>query len=117
MVAYGVHGDGGEHLGFLADCLQSRREGEGVNHGGKHAHLVTLDAVEALGGSLHATEDVASANHDGHLHSRVGHGLDLSGVFLQALRIDAVMLLTHQRLPAEFQQYSLIFCSHVVVGL
>ncbi len=96
MVAYGVHGDGREHLGFLPLRLQGGGEGQRVDDGGQHSHLVTFHAVEALGCALHPAEDVAPADDDGHLHTCLHHGLYLGRVFIQAYGIDAVMLGTHQ---------------------
>ena len=111
----GEHADGGEHLGGLADGFKRRRERQCINDGGEHAHLVALDAVEALRGALEAAEDVAAAHDDGYLYASVHDFLDLGGIVGHALRIDAATLFCCQRLAAEFEQYAMINRCHSLI--
>ena len=104
----GEHADGGEHLGGLADGFKRRRERQCINDGGEHAHLVALDAVKALRGTLEAAEDVAAAHDDGYLYASVHDFLDLGGIVGHALRVDAATLFCCQRLAAELEQYAMI---------
>ena len=95
--------DGGEDVTLNAYSLQGRRKTQSVDGGGKHAHLVALDAVEALVGSGKATEDVAAANHDAHLDAHIDNLLDLLGILGQTLFVDAVLLFAHERFAAQLQ--------------
>ena len=70
---------------------------------GEQGGLLAFDAVHALRGALEAAEDVAAADDDADLHAGLGGLDDLVGVFIQSLRVDAILLAAHQGLAAEFQ--------------
>lgn len=102
-LADGLHSDGGQDAGLDADGAESGAEGEGVDDGGAHAHLVAFDAVESFLYSAQSTENVSAADHDSDLHAAVDDRFDLCGVAVQHGRIEAVFLCSHQRLAAEFE--------------
>lgn len=100
MFADGEHVDGGEDAGFLADGVEGRTEGDGVDSGGQHSHLIAFHAIEALGGSAESAEDVASADDDAYLDAEGGDRLDLRGVFRETVFVDTVLLGAHERFAA-----------------
>ena len=108
----GEHIDCGEHLGGLAYVAQRRRQRERVDDGGKHTHLVAFDAVKAFGGACHAAEDVAATDDDSYLYSVIYDFFYLVSIRGEALCVDAVALVAHQRFAAELEQYAIIFCAH-----
>ena len=102
-LADGLHADGGQDAGLDADCAEGRAEGEGVDDGGAHAHLVAFDAVEAFLRTAEAAEDVAAADDDADLDAHVGHFLDLAGVVGETFGVDAEVLAAHEAFATEFQ--------------
>ena len=108
----GEHVYGREHPCRLAYVGKGRAEGERVDDGCEHAHLVAHHAVEAFCSAAEAAEDVASADYDGNLDP-AGHDiLDLLGIGTEAFLVDAVALMSHERFTAQFEKYSCIFCPH-----
>jgi hypothetical protein len=55
----------GHHPGGLLELLERVLQGEGVDDGGQHAHVVGLGAVHAGAGAGHAPPDVAATDDDG----------------------------------------------------
>ena len=88
--------------------LQRILQGERVDHRRQHAHVVGLRAVHALGGGGLAAQDVAPTDDNRNLSSKIMHLRQLTGEVVQDFGVDAVALLTHQRLAAELEHNSLI---------
>ncbi len=101
--AYGLHADGGQHAGLDAGGRECRTQGEAVDDGGQHAHLVALDAVEAFAGAAQSAEDVASADDDAYLYAHVADFFYLCCVLGKALLVDAVLPGAHEAFAAELQ--------------
>ena len=99
-----AHLDGGEHAGLHLGPLQGVLEGEGVDDGGQHPHVVGGDAVHPRRGVGHAAEDVAAADHHPDLHAQGGDALDLHRQVVGEVAVDAEGLLAEQRLARELQQ-------------
>ena len=78
--------------------LESVLKRERIDHGGEHAHVVGGHAVHAGPGEARAAEDVASAEHHGHLHAHLRDLSNLRGDALEHGRIDAVILAPEQGL-------------------
>jgi len=96
--------DRAHHAGLGAQLFQGVLHGQRVDHGGEHAHLVAGDPVHAACGQAGAAEDVAAADHQGHFGAgRLGFH-HLTGEAVDHLGVDAVVLVSHQRLPGNFQQ-------------
>jgi hypothetical protein len=94
-------------LRFNAFVLDEHGQGQGVDDGGKHAHLVSVHTVEALSDALQATEDVAAAVDDGDLESRLRGGCDFFGVCGQAGGLQTLSGRAAETLSAEFEKYPL----------
>ena len=71
-------------------CLFQRvLQGEAVDDGGEHAHVVGRDAVHVAGGGGHAAEEVAAADHQADLHAGARDFGDLGGQGVDLFGIDA----------------------------
>ena len=88
-------------------------EGKRVDDSGEHTHLVTLHAVKSLGRTREAAKYVAATYHDSHFYTFAYYIGNLTGIFAQSDSVYAITLRSHQRLAAEFEQYSLILCFHI----
>ena len=105
-----LHGDGGLDAGGNADLLKGILDGEGVDDGGQHAHVVAGSACDAeLFADLPA-EDVPAAEDDGHFDAHVGDGLDAfrhehDGCWVNAMPGFAV----EENLSAELQKQTFVF--------
>jgi hypothetical protein len=73
------HVDGAQHAGVHALSFQGGLQGQGVDDGGQHAHVVAGCAFHAAALPGGAAEDVAAADHDGHLGAQITHLFDLAG--------------------------------------
>jgi hypothetical protein len=60
-------------------AFQGGLQGQGVDDRGQHAHVVAGRALHAAALPGGAAEDVAAADHDGHLGAQVAHLFDLAG--------------------------------------
>ena len=98
-----LHGGGGEDLGLYALGLDEHFEGQGVDDGGQHAHLVSVHAVEALAYALQAAEDVSASVHDGNLQAGLGRCGYFLGIFFQPDRIQALSGRAAEAFAREFQ--------------
>src|SRR5205823_11733602 len=76
------HGDRRLHPGVDALLLQEVLQRQAVHHGGDHAHVVGAGPVHAALGQLGAAEEVAAADHHGHLGAQLYHVRDLPGQLL-----------------------------------
>jgi hypothetical protein len=81
---------------------------EAVDAGGEHAHVVGARPVHAGGGALHAAEDVAAADDDGALDAGVLQLDDLFGDARERGGMNAVLLISHQRLPGDLEEDPLV---------
>ncbi len=99
-----MHLDGAHDAAHLSLTLEGVLQGECVHHRGKHADVVGLGAVHALGRAGKAAEDVAAAHGDGDLDA-LAHDLgDLAGDSLGDLGVDAIAHIAHQELAGELEQ-------------
>ena len=92
-----AHLDRGHHARHHALLLERVLQGQRVDDGRQHAHVVAGGAVHPASARRDAAEDVAAADDDGGLDAE---RLDLLHVVRDLRRdgrIDAVLLLAHQR--------------------
>ena len=75
--------------------------------------MVAFHAVETLCSAFKAAENVATANHDSHLHTGVNQFLDLFAIIIHTLWVDAIALFALERFSTELEQYSFINCFHI----
>jgi len=104
-----VHVDGGLHPGRLAHVFQRILEGEGIDDGAEHAHVIGGDPIHALLARGIATDDVAAADHDGELGIvRILHPHDVAGDVVDHVRVDAEGCLTGETFAAQFEQHPFV---------
>src|SRR5712692_4620816 len=89
-----------------ASPLQGILQGERVDDGGEHAHVVTGGAVESAFARGQATKDVAAPDDERDLHAHLVHALDLARDRLHHREIDAVVARSTKRLAAQLEQYA-----------
>src|SRR5699024_9911046 len=104
VLGHVVDGNGAHHARIATVLLDGIGHGQGVHHGGQHAHVVASHAIHAAGGQARAAEDVAAADHHAHFGPRVAHLDDFLGQPTDHLGVDAVVLVTHEGLTGEFEQ-------------
>ena len=90
MLADGKHVDGRVDLSRLADGVEGRAEGERVDYGGEHAHLVAFHTVEAARCTRESAEYIAAADYYRYLYAGVDYRFYLLCVSIQAVGVDAV---------------------------
>jgi hypothetical protein len=84
--------------------LQEVLQREAVHDGAEHAHVVGPGAVHAALGELGAPEEVAAADHDGHLDAVACHPGDLASHGRHDVRVDAHSA-TAEDLTGELQHH------------
>src|SRR5690606_11153600 len=97
------HGDGRHDQGGDVGAFQGITHGQGVHHGGQHAHVVTGDAIHAGGGQRRATEQVATADHQADLDTDPHQLTDFQRHTIEHLGVDTEFLGPHQGFAAEFE--------------
>ncbi len=103
-----AHLDRRHHARQDAVLLERILHGEPVDHRREHAHVVARRAVHALGARGDAAEDIAAADDDAGLDAETLNFSDVCGDAGGDGRIDAELLLAHQRLPGKFQEDALV---------
>ena len=98
------HRNGRLHAGEDPDFFQRRLHGQGVHHGGQHAHVVGAGALHPGLGQGCAAEDVAAADHHAHLHAGADDLGDLLGDRGQGLGVDAEAVAADARLSRQLQE-------------
>src|SRR5262249_39685141 len=84
-------------------------EGQGVDHGREHPHVVGGDAVHALRAVRDAAEDVAPADHGRDLEAQVVDLVDLPGQVVREVPVDAEgLLFSEERLSRQLQEDALV---------
>ena len=102
--AHRLHGDGGKNAGGYARLFQGILQGQGVNDGGQHAHVIGRGPFHAIGGARDSPENVPAPHHQGNLDAELVDGGDFSGDAVDGVRIDAVFILAHEGFAGQFQQ-------------
>ena len=100
----GAHLDRGRDPGHDVVMLERVLQGERVDHGREHAHVVGGRAVHALGAGREAAEQIAAADDHRRLHPEL---LDFADVGRDPVRhrgIDAELLLAHERFAGKFEE-------------
>src|SRR5581483_5336952 len=98
------HGDGALDAGGDADFFEGILEGEGVDDGGKHAHVIAGGAFDAAFAAGLAAEDVAAADDHDDFDAHFADFGDLLGHVVDGLGTDAVAVLAAQGFTAEFEE-------------
>ena len=109
-----THGNGGLHAGGLALLLEEVLQRQAVHDRAEHAHVIATGTVDTGLLQLSATEEVAAADHDGHLHALLHSGNDFLGDTTNHVGVDAD-LASAECLAGQLEQNSarLIAISHI----
>ena len=89
-----------------AGPLQRVLEGERVDHGAQHAHLVGARAVHPARLVFAAAQDIARPDDHRELHAERGDFLDFAGERGERVEVDAGALGRRQRLPGELEHHA-----------
>ena len=98
------HLDGREHAGGHPRLLDGILQGQRVDHGGQHAHVVAGGPVHPARAGRDAAEDVAAPDDHRELDAQPHHLGELLGDAADDVGIDAVPLTTRQRLARDLEQ-------------
>src|SRR3989304_2341120 len=101
------HLDGGQHPGRHLKPFQGVLQGQGVDDGGQHAHLVGGHALEAASAGGASAEDVAAADNHADADAELVNFLDFPGDVGDGFIINAEVLLAHEGFTAQLQQDAL----------
>jgi hypothetical protein len=106
----GPHFDSGHHAGGNIALFEGVLEGEAVDDGGEHAHIVGDGLVNLVALGELAAEDIATANDNGELDAVVVDDFDeiLSDLVVGRER-DAVIFSVPEEFAAEFEEDAVIF--------
>jgi hypothetical protein len=64
---------------------------------------------------LQSAKNIAAANNHGYLDAYINQTFDLIGIMMKHFRLDAVLLIAHERFSAEFEKDAFVFQSHSMV--
>ncbi len=113
--------DGGHDAAEEAEFLDGVLQGDGVDDGGEHAHVVGGDAVHVDGLLGDAAEEVATADDDADLAAEGVDGGDLGGDFVDEDGVDAEAGARGEGFSGELEEDSFVHVrsqvSHGVVGV
>jgi hypothetical protein len=99
--------DGGLHPGIDAQGEQFFFQGEGVDDGAQHAHVVGGGLLDvALLGEFGSPDDVAAPHNDGELDTHSVGLLDLMGDVIQLFGLDAEAAWLAEGLAGDFEEDS-----------
>ena len=85
----GAHLDGGLHPDLHVHLLQHVGQGQTVQSGGQHAHVVGTGALHLAAAVLHAPPEVAAAHDHAHLDALVAALLDNAAHAVDHIKIEA----------------------------
>ena len=74
-----MHLDRRHHASRHAQVFQGVLEGQGIDHGREHSHLIARHAVHIVRRRWHASKDIATAKHQADLHAGMRHVSHFSG--------------------------------------
>src|SRR5690606_35834971 len=94
------------HPGKHALALQGVLDGERIDHGCEHSHLVSGDSIDAGRRQPHAAKDIAAADYDRDLDTGITQVADFVAYAVDHRGIDPVVVVAHERFAAEFDQDS-----------
>jgi hypothetical protein len=103
-----VHLDRTHHARLDALLFERILQGQRVDHGGQHSHVIGGYAIHFLGLLGYASEEVSAAYYQANLNSKPLHVGNFLCDFVQASVIDAKALSTCQCLARELKKNALI---------
>ncbi len=100
----GTHLDRGLDAGAHSAPLQSVLQGQGVDHGGQHPHVIGGGPLHSMSHPVPAPPDVAGSQDDGDLDAEAVQGSNLLAERLGLIDIDPTATPTCQRLSPQLQE-------------
>ena len=88
--------------------LQHVRQGQGVDAGGQHPHVVGPDPFHPVAAVLQPAPEVSAAYHDAHLHAQLGALLDDLAHLSDHVEVQSPGGIPRQGLAADLQQHAFI---------
>ena len=89
----------------LFDCVL---QGDGVDDGGEHAHVVCGDAVHVDGLLGYSAKEIAAADDDANLAAESVNGCNLLGYFVNKDGVDAKTTACGQGFAGELEEDSFV---------
>ena len=103
------HGDGALHPGGDAQLLQRVLQGQGVDDGGQHAHVIPGGPLDAVPAGGEAAKDIAAADHHHDLDAQLADFADLAGHFVDGFGANADASGAAQRFTADLEEDAPVF--------
>ena len=103
-----AHLDRRQHARLTAGLLERVLEGQRVDDGGQHTHVVSGGSLHAARAGGHAAENVAAPDDDRQLDAQRGDLAYLVADPREHGRVEPVALAPGQSLPRELQDYAAV---------
>ena len=84
--------------------FQGIAQAQGIHDRGEHAHVVAGDPIQARRLQCGATEQIAATHHKPDLDANADQLTDLQRHAVQDLRVDAEVLVAHERFARQLEQ-------------
>ncbi|MPM40153.1 hypothetical protein SDC9_86792 [bioreactor metagenome] len=104
----GAHLDGGLYPDVHAFLLQYVGERQTVDYRCQHSHMVGPGAFHFAAAVLHAAPEIASADHDSDLDTKLKAFSDHVAHFGDHFKVEPSCGIARQRFSADFQEYAFI---------
>src|SRR5665647_645405 len=107
-LGHGLDLDGRDVARVGPGLVEGRLQGDAVDDGGQHAHLVGRALVDAVLDAPGAAEEIAAADHDGDVDAEIVDFLDLAGDGDGPLEIDAGGDVAEEGFARDLEQDALV---------
>ncbi len=104
-----LHPDGGLHPDLHALLLQHVGNGQRVDGGGQHAHVVGANPLHLVAAVLQAAPEIAAAYYHAYLHIHLHTALNHIAHLADDLKVQAAGGVSRQGLAADLQKYPFEF--------
>jgi hypothetical protein len=91
------------------NSLKRRLQGEAIDYGRQHAHVVCLHAIHSVVGTLNTPKNIASSDDNTKLCTAADYGLNFFSVSANDFGVNSIGLIAHQGFAAEFKENSAVF--------
>src|SRR6185503_2751132 len=102
------HRDGALHASGDAEFFEGILEGQRVDYGGQHAHVIARGPLDAARAAGEAAVNVPAANDNDHLHAQFPDLLNLQGHVAHGSGTDPDAALAAQGFAAELEEDSMV---------
>jgi len=81
----------------------------GIDDGGQHAHIISLNTIHSAFRRLKTAENIASTDDYRHLYTHTGYGFYVGSILRKTLIVNSELLVTHQCFTGEFEEDTFVF--------